>query len=730
MTALVAQLYREQQAAQDRVMFDAWQNGGAVDGKPVTDSRLRSYIAGRRDGFSKDDPLYDDWNNRLTQIDFKIGEDKIQLAFQQGKVSAGAVASFYKGQLDKIPKDSAFYRDVAGRAAQWGKAAGSAARGGARRRLSSHVDGKIAATDKQLANAAAINDIVQRAAVRAGLINDGEPVTQADASRLQDLFNAGIVGPKGTTVTFNDWRNSVMAAYKTFDAKIALNEQLNRGTKTLKEDKAKYFQQYVLGTNAVDDRAKYEAARDIWLEATQDANGDPRAVLDANKKYADALGKIMKDAAAQTGNNANPDEFIGGLQNEINAVSEGKYTGPGVVDYYKRSDAGDFDNTVGQGDDTKSSADSFVAATDDAKALGDGTAYYGQDEYGGKMGVIHYQPGSEMDPFGKHGLGPDSQPAIVNINGKPTQVVLKGKPVQSFGLTTADGTSVQQVNGVPVENLSPQQIANLVQSGQYSIADGDGQTVGYVFNNAGKTTYGYIDPASGDMKFTDANPFTGAFRPTDGGFSLIVGTTENGAGDVTNVAPTLTGQNGTLSQSGDSMIVDPTISPKDLRNLSLNSTDGQAGADLAAIADKRQSDAKAEADYMNRAKGNAPTEANPFAAFGGNSVNEIVRSLLNVSNEIATPKVDSPPDINLGAPGSFRPQPSTAPPAIKTKAPPAPPPTPPPALGGGAPGAYRPPPPPPKPITDSRSESQNNKKPPKPPAPRPGANNPAANKAF
>src|SRR6185437_14513007 len=104
-------------------MFDAWQNGGTFDGKPVTDSRILAYIQTRRDGFSKDDPLYSEWNNSLIQHKFSIGESKIGLAFKQGKVSAGAVANFYNQQLKSIPQDSQFYRDVAGRAAQWAKAA-------------------------------------------------------------------------------------------------------------------------------------------------------------------------------------------------------------------------------------------------------------------------------------------------------------------------------------------------------------------------------------------------------------------------------------------------------------------------------------------------------------------------------------------------------------------------------------------------------------------------------
>src|SRR5690348_17353819 len=136
LTSLIHSLYQQQQAEQDRVMFDAYQNGGnGLDGKPVTDSKMRSYIAERRNGFSKDDPLYSEWNNRLIQLDFKIGEEKIGLAYKEGKVGAGAVANFYREQLQKIPKDSEFYRDVAGRAADWAKAGASAARGAARSRL-------------------------------------------------------------------------------------------------------------------------------------------------------------------------------------------------------------------------------------------------------------------------------------------------------------------------------------------------------------------------------------------------------------------------------------------------------------------------------------------------------------------------------------------------------------------------------------------------------------------
>ena len=143
LTALIASLLREQRQAEDRAIFDAYQNGGKFQGKLVDDARILAYMKGRRDGFSTDDPLYDEWNNRLIQTRFSIGEQKIGLAFKQGRASAGAVAAFYRGQLKSIPRNSAFYREVAGRAADWAKSAAGAARGRARGRASAGTRAKL-----------------------------------------------------------------------------------------------------------------------------------------------------------------------------------------------------------------------------------------------------------------------------------------------------------------------------------------------------------------------------------------------------------------------------------------------------------------------------------------------------------------------------------------------------------------------------------------------------------
>src|SRR5574337_851839 len=52
LTATIKSLYDQQQSANDKAMFDGWQNGGLVDGKPVTAARILAYIQQRQSQYS------------------------------------------------------------------------------------------------------------------------------------------------------------------------------------------------------------------------------------------------------------------------------------------------------------------------------------------------------------------------------------------------------------------------------------------------------------------------------------------------------------------------------------------------------------------------------------------------------------------------------------------------------------------------------------------------------
>ena len=682
-------------------MFDAYQNGGLVDGKPVTDERMRSYVAARRDGISQDDPLYDEWNNRLIQLDFRIGEEKITLAFQQGKVGAGAVASYYRSQLGKIPKDSAFYREVAGRAAQWAKSAAGAARGRARAGLEKALAGKQNAVAKTWGNYSRLEAIITEAARRAGLIAGSQTLTDADASRLLDLFGAGIVLPNGKNVTFEQWKQANVDAYNAFDQQIAINKQLKRGVKELTSQKGKFLDENLVRTNAIDDRAKYEAARDVWIEAVEDAQGDPAATKAANDKYAATLDTIMDHASKDEGLLANDPEFIGGLTNEINAVRDGKFTGPTVFDL--QSTDGE-SVTTADAEDTAQRTTNLIA---DGKALDSGKAFYGQSEFGGPLGVIYYPPGAALDPFGRNGLGPDSQPAILTVNGKPTQVVLKGQPVESKGIVAPDGSAVTEVPGslfgasgsIPVANLSASDIQALIAGG-YTVQDGG--VVGYVFQQGTKTTFGVVDPTTGDLKFTDSNPFGGAFIPGKDGFTVFTGSVfDNATGDTTVGAPPITLNLG----NADSILVDPNVKPSDLRNAAKYEPDPEKQAAYLAAADKRAKlyGGTAEENAEMRLSQNAPST--PFLS----GVGDFIRDALGAANQAAGKAAETAGPPTLKMVGDDRP---IAPPPIASK--------PPPGVAPSLPSLSNVKPP----LTPAEQEEKaenRDYKPPKPPKPPPPA---------
>ncbi len=585
-------------------MFDAYQNGGkGLDGKPVTDQKMRAYVAQRRNGFDKADPTWAEWDNRLTQLDFKIGEEKVTLAYQQGKVGAGAVASFYRHQLSTIPQDSAFYRDVAGRAAQWAKAAVGAARASGARRLTAALDGKQAKVQKTWDNYSQLEAYLTEAAKRAGLIAGNQTLTDADATDLQSFFNAGVAGPHGTKITFSDWQRATLDAYRGFDAQININKQLNRGTKELTKQKQSFLDQVLVRVNTVDDRAKYEIARDAFEKAIGDAKGDPRAILDAASSYAATLGKIKDTALASKGSDQADPEFVGGLTNEITALTTGKSNGGSTV-YDLQSTT----TEATPSSDLDSTAEAIAKAQGDVKALANGDAYFGQDKFGGEFSVHYYPPGAKLDPFGNNGLDQGSQPAVVSVNGVPTQVILKGQPVRAFGLKDANGNAVTTVpiNGrnVPIANLTASQIAALAQQGYQKT--NDGATIGFVYTDAsGKLTKFGVVQNDGSLAFTGTNPFGNALTPGDDGFVLFTGTQTPSGSDkaVPDLAQVQDLTNYFLKANGGStgvVLADESVTPKDLLALAANSKNPVEANALTAEADKRQKNADAERQYMNQ----------------------------------------------------------------------------------------------------------------------------------
>ena len=123
LTNTLVAIAREMQNQRDQNLMDAWKNGGLFEGAKATDEMVLAHWKERLAGVSKDDPLYDSYNNAYMQYDYSIHESKATLANAQGKMSDAALAGFYSGWAKKVPKDSEFYRVLQRDAAQWMRAA-------------------------------------------------------------------------------------------------------------------------------------------------------------------------------------------------------------------------------------------------------------------------------------------------------------------------------------------------------------------------------------------------------------------------------------------------------------------------------------------------------------------------------------------------------------------------------------------------------------------------------
>jgi len=505
LTALIAQLLREQKAAEDRAIFDAYNNGGEYKGKPVTDSMILGYIKTRRDGFSVDDPLWDEWDNRLTQTEFGIGESKIGLAFKRGNASPGKVADFYRGWLKKLPRDSAFWREVAGKAADWAKAGRAAARGSARASLAGAVNRRLKDSYQTQADWNAVNDILTDAARRAGLIDANDDLADADASQVMELINAGIViMTDGEPMTFRDWRQLDMDMFHALRKEIRVKNRAGTSTLTLQSNLKRFVKDTVLRNNAVDDRAKAEAARDVFEMAVEAARGDPYAIEKARQEYVGALGDILAAAeaadptfAGEQGLSVNDPEFIGQLRNEYQTFESGKVpegTGRGIT-----------------GDKLDDDAEQLTEDRGRFEALEGGDAYWGQDKPGGAFTVIP-KVTNPNDLAGNINGDPSLRPAVVQINGSFQTVVLAGTPVYATTVIDEEGKPVDLVTQVTdpdtgeIDEALWQQFITDLNAGRYTVEQNP-QVLGFEFAEPdGEKSWGVYD-AAGNLVYTSEDPF-------------------------------------------------------------------------------------------------------------------------------------------------------------------------------------------------------------------------------
>lgn len=560
LTSTIVSMLREYNAQVDQNYVNAWKNGGNVDGKPVNDTRFLNHLQSRRDELSKDDPLWTDWNNSLIEQKFGIGESKMNLAFKQGKASASQVSAFYRGELTKITPNSEFYRTVAGRAADWAKSAAAAGRSAARGRVQSGLQTKLDGVQAVFNDYEAARKVLTTAAQKANFIDGTQSIEQANALDMQRLFQMG-VSYNGVPLTWQSFQRMSVGAYRAYDTEIGVYNQLGRGTKELITQKNAFLDHNLVAWNTIDDRAKAEEALAIHAQKVVEAAGNPDDILKADQEAASTINSIVNIASAVGGTAANDPLWIGELHEWQTVLAGGQPIGTGMSDT------------------TKAIFDQHTTAASDAAKIAAGTAYYGQNlnGFGGPMKVVDYPPTVANDPFGRHGMPESMQQSVVTDKNGKTQVVwLAGQPISAAVVSQRMGDG----SYFPIDpaGLAPNDFAAGIRSGLLKVEANTMTNVGYVFQgptttggDTGTRRYGIVG-ANGKMTFTKDNPFVGSVFTTPDGTPFVAARTTGGFDPKTGVPiiDTASAIDPNISPTGLPLMSDATLSPDQLRNLSLS----------------------------------------------------------------------------------------------------------------------------------------------------------------
>lgn len=356
LTSTIVAMVREYQQLVDGNMVDAWKNGGEVDGKPVTDSRLLAHFKTRRDDLSKSDPMYQQWNNRIDQYQFSIEESKMQVKWDNGQASEGQMAAFYRRWEQKTPDNTEFDRTLRSAEGKWKSSASARGRASsARAKGNAYTSKQNTIYNNGPKQAEQANGILVLAGQALGILPAGDTVSmtdtfasQGDVQRMIDAFSDGKVNndPTGAYAGVMAWAGQELKKIdpkfdwssawfnQTFDkgrtgVRTLLANASNGGTKA----EVNRWSNALVNIGAADNRlSNMNAMKDAldnreWLRTQLDnANNDPGKEAEIWDGY---LAKQTKIYRSQT-TRENPGDpgydaaFWGALGNEIGTINAAK----------------------------------------------------------------------------------------------------------------------------------------------------------------------------------------------------------------------------------------------------------------------------------------------------------------------------------------------------------------------------------------------------------------------
>lgn len=338
LSSVIVALTREMNALMDRNIVDAWEKGGEVDGKKITDEDLLAHFRKRRDNVDQQDPLWEYYDNLLTNYEFNIADSKMTLQYAQEKVSDSQMAAFYEGWATKFPTDSEAYRNTMRTAAAYRSRAKQVSSAGASRaRAQAYQNALTNIYDGYQKDWDIASTIITRALQGAGVLAPNE--------KLDDMRTTGETNVEhdfsGLLAIFDTLSNSSDPYYVTLRGELEANGlgglsyadflALGQRYQTGWNLAATTATQYGDGDNArkyrenaaefgfelafvedADEWTLYERRRQDFLDEWTQPGLSQFEYRDIANRYAADLQKMMPDATSSA--------LHGALSSEINVI--------------------------------------------------------------------------------------------------------------------------------------------------------------------------------------------------------------------------------------------------------------------------------------------------------------------------------------------------------------------------------------------------------------------------
>lgn len=337
--SVMISLAREMAAQRDRNIVDAWQNGGEVDGKKVTDEDLLAHFTDRRDHVSKDDPLWVYYDNLLKTYTFRIEDSKMTVRYAQGSVSDMEMAAWYESQAALQPADSEIARDLLRTAAQYRDRARQVSEAGAARAKAQRYQDSFDQIDAQYHRPYATAEmVVTEVARQLGILqgsetlddlrSSGPGLREEDFGRLETMFSDMWTSTDPQIIQMREYLTANGMGGLTYDQFSAMSQNTVTGWHQKADlarangdfDNAAKFDQKAFDAQDVawfiadaDEWTKYDDLRTAWESKIADPTLAPWEIERINAQYADALHQLGGETASG--------QLGGAINNEILALN-------------------------------------------------------------------------------------------------------------------------------------------------------------------------------------------------------------------------------------------------------------------------------------------------------------------------------------------------------------------------------------------------------------------------